>query len=162
MGLYGYACVTAAELPAPVDFRFVELQHFDPESSWDNRSPWVVTYDDDGKNPQVKPTFVLVKEFYTFARNERIHRWMEVLYNQKGGKGDNDDGLFNWVPVQLVENDIERLYKDISENNMELPMYSSRPVKEYTEEMKVNDLGFVFAARSKLKWDLNIFYYGSF
>ena len=48
-------------------------------------------------------------EFFRWRNRVDIHEFMEKLYFERGGKGDEMEGLFNCVPVELTSEDIDSL-----------------------------------------------------
>jgi hypothetical protein len=54
------------------------------------------------------------KQFYYYRKHPAIHKWMENLYEKKGGA----QASFNCVPVKLNKKDLAKLKKDILDRKL--------------------------------------------
>ncbi len=90
-------------------------------------------------------------ELHYWRKHPNLHGWMEQLYFHKGGELE-----FNVTPVQLTEEDIDRLEADIVWDK--LPETEGFFFGASTGEEKADDLAFINKARRALNDGLYLAY----
>ena len=114
------------------------------------------------------------QEVFYWRKHYDLHRWFEVLYREKGGKGEqgpfyghNDevipgDGSFNNCPLQLTRGDLIRWEQDIING---VGIYMRLPRNTHDEGYGHNakkDLKAVALCIEKIKAGYNVFYYPNY
>ena len=94
------------------------------------------------------------EELHNWRKHPNLHGWMESLYRQKGGQGQD----FNCNPVELTQEDIDRLAISILEG--ELPSTSGFFFGESTgnQEEESDDLEFCKKASEAIKEGYAVYY----
>lgn len=93
-------------------------------------------------------------ELFYWRKHPNLHGWMQHLYVEKGG--DADPSSFNCVSVLLTAEDLDRLEKDVREDNLEHTegffFGASRP------DDKQDDLRFIAKAHEAIAAGQFVFY----
>lgn len=92
------------------------------------------------------------QELHYWRKHPNLHGWMEQLYYDKGGK----DGTFNCVNVQLTEEDINNLEKDVQDGL--LPETQGFFFGQSYPEDKEGDLEFIKQAREAINEGYDVYY----
>lgn len=92
------------------------------------------------------------EELAYWRKHPNLQGWMRELYIQKGG-GDQD---FNCVPVQITEEDLDALERDVLAED--LPETSGFFFGSSRPEDKDDDLAFIHKAREALRAGKAVYY----
>jgi len=92
------------------------------------------------------------QELHYWRKHPNLHGWMGNLYYEKGGT----DEQFNCANLQLTEEDLDNLEKDIVGND--LPYTVGFFFGESQPEDKKDDLEFITKAREALKEGYAVYY----
>lgn len=92
------------------------------------------------------------QNIHYWRKHPNLHGWMESLYRKKGGQDEN----FNCVNVQLTEEDLVKLEKDIKEGN--LPKTSGFFFGESDGTEIEDDLSFIRKAKMAIKDGYDVYY----
>lgn len=111
--------------------------------------------DEDGKPVE--------EELMYWRKHNRLQGWMERLWREKIATGeaeDTDDGSFNCVRVYLTERDLDRLEKDISEEELPETVGFFFGKDSYTryEDYAEYDREFIRKAREALQAGMEVYY----
>ena len=104
------------------------------------------------------------ERIFYWRKHPNLHGWMGRLYDEKGGNIENEPywasqwGNFSG-PVQLDIDDINRLEKDVLNND--LPNTTGFFFGESYPEDKVEDLKFIGIAKQSLESGNKLYYYAS-
>ncbi|MCO8122885.1 phosphoglycerate kinase [Stieleria sp. TO1_6] len=90
-------------------------------------------------------------QIFYWRKHPDLHGWMEQLYYIKGGQEP-----FNCVPVALDESDLDRLEKELC--NEDLPSTSGPFFGVSTDHDKEDDLAFIAKARHHIGEGYTVFY----
>jgi hypothetical protein len=120
------------------------------------------------------------KEISYFRKHNRLHGWMERLWNTKKEEYKNkpledkfidaldsvkdDSDVFNGVPLELDEIDIDSLEIDIENKNLPETQgffFGEDSYQDYEEYYKKDDLNLIKKARKELKKGNKILYTSS-
>lgn len=94
-------------------------------------------------------------EIAYWRKHPNLHGWMEQLYREKGGTEES----FNCVPVELTEEDLDRLENAINGEGDELPETSGFFFgSNSNEHYKEHDLKFIEDARAAINEGRKVFY----
>ena len=114
------------------------------------------------------------KDVFYWRKHWDLHKWFEVLYREKGGKGEQGpfyghkdeiipgDGSFNNLPLQLTMGDLVRWEQDIING---VGIYLTLPRGENNSDYghnATNDLKAVALCIEKIKAGYNVYYYPSY
>jgi hypothetical protein len=92
------------------------------------------------------------EELHYWRKHPNLHGWMEQLYREKGGQDPN----FNCNTVQITDEDLDRLEKDI--NGDELPETHGFFFGSSQPEDKADDIQFISSARRAIKDGFDVYY----
>ena len=92
------------------------------------------------------------QNIHYWRKHPNLHGWMESLYRKKVGQDEN----FNCVNVQLTEEDLVKLEKDIKEGN--LPKTSGFFFGESDGTEIEDDLSFIRKAKMAIKDGYDVYY----
>jgi hypothetical protein len=92
------------------------------------------------------------EEIHYWRKHPDLHGWMERLYRKKGGS----DEQFNCAPVELTQEDIDRLAEDILEGN--LPSTSGFFFGQSMGDEEGDDLQFCKKASEAIKEGYTVYY----
>lgn len=90
-------------------------------------------------------------ELHYWRKHPNLHGWMEALYFEKGGAQE-----FNCVPVELTDDDLNRLEADIRAGN--LPQTSGFFFGSSDGTEIADDLAFVAKAREAIAQGKTVYY----
>ena len=114
------------------------------------------------------------EEVFYWRGHYDLHDWLEVLYREKGGKGEQGpfynykneeipgDGSFNNCPLQLKMGDVIRWEQDIING---IGIYLRLPRGANDNDYRhnaTNDLKAVALCIEKIKAGYNVFYYPNY
>ena len=91
-------------------------------------------------------------EIMYWRKHPDLHGWMEKLYYEKGGDSDS----FNCVLVEITLEDLDRLEKDITEDN--LPFTDGFFFGSSDKGPNEKDVAFIQAAREAIAEGDRVFY----
>jgi len=106
--------------------------------------------DTDVKIPENIPR----EDIHYWRKHHNLHGWMENLYRDKGGNAES----FNCVNVRLYEEDLDKLKKDVVDNQLphtEGFFFGNNPPDE---ETVANDIVFIVKAREAIARGMAVFY----
>ena len=116
---------------------------------------FVRTYDVDcAETDVVFAEEIKSEELQYWRKHHDLHGWMESLYREKGGKEEE----FNCVNVRLNVEDLDRLEKDLVENNLphtEGFFFGNNPPDS---ESLAEDLQFIANAREAINKGKSVYY----
>lgn len=92
------------------------------------------------------------EEIHYWRKHPNLHGWMENLYREKGGKGQD----FNGDCVILTEADLDSLAEDIINNN--LPNTSGFFFGQSDGEEIQDDLEFITKAKKEISEGKTVYY----
>ena len=95
-----------------------------------------------------------VNDIAYWRKFNALHGWMENLYRERGGPKQS----FNCAPIRLHLEDLDRLQRDIGENNLEPTdgfFFGSQEI--YPEDI-ASAIKFIFEAREAIKQGDAIYY----
>lgn len=96
----------------------------------------------------------LGQQFFFWADHPALHRWMETLYLDKGGK----QRAFDNAAVALTEADLLRLESEIRAGK--LPQIEGFYYDSQPEDRELQDLAFITFARREIALGRGVFYTG--
>ena len=91
------------------------------------------------------------RRLHYWRKHPNLHGWMEALYFEKGGAQE-----FNCVPVELTDDDLNRLEADIRAGN--LPQTSGFFFGSSDGTEIADDLAFVAKAREAIAQGKTVYY----
>jgi hypothetical protein len=92
------------------------------------------------------------EDFFYWRKHPDLHGLMEEIYREKGGKEES----FNCVPVQLTQEDLDRIAAVIIDD--ELPLTEGFFFGESTDDRKAEDIEFLEKAKQSLAEGYTIWY----
>ena len=92
-------------------------------------------------------------EFWYWRKHPNLHGWFQELYLERGGVDD-----FNCVWIELREQDLDRLEKDIKEGKLPFTQGFFFGKSNEDELQKENDLKFVEEARRQIEDGFVVYY----
>ena len=92
------------------------------------------------------------EEFHYWRKHPNMHGWMESLYREKGGQGEQ----FNTDNVRITEEDLDQL--EAAVNGDDLPETSGFFFGESQPEDKADDLEFIKKARQAISEGYDVYY----
>ena len=103
------------------------------------------------------------EELAYWRKHNRLHGWMEDLYQDKGNvlTEEGFGSSFNCVEVELTESDIEQLEAHIEQKSLPETggfFFGDDSYAEYEEYYKEDDLNFVSNARQAIADGKKVFY----
>jgi hypothetical protein len=93
-----------------------------------------------------------VQELFYWRKHPDMHGLMESIYREKGGDAES----FNCVPVQITEDDLERIASHVIDET--LPETQGFFFGESTEEDRDDDIQFLKKAREAISSGYTIWY----
>jgi len=108
-----------------------------------------------GNDETRKGTVSDPREIAYWRKHPNLHGWMHKLWNEKGNRGD-----FNGDELELTEEDLDRLEKDVERGR--LPSTTGFFFgNDADQHYKANDLKFIQEARAELIAGMKVFYNSS-
>lgn len=103
------------------------------------------------------------EELAYWRKHNRLHGWMEDLYQDKGNvlTEEGFGSSFNCVEVELTESDIEQLEAHIEQKSLPETggfFFGDDSYAEYEEYYKEDDLNFVSNARQAIADGKKVYY----
>ena len=92
------------------------------------------------------------QEFFYWRKHPYMHGLMESIYREKGGDAES----FNCVPVQITEDDLERIAAHVIDET--LPKTQGFFFGESSEEDRDDDIRFLSEAREAISSGYTIWY----
>ncbi len=98
-------------------------------------------------------------EIMTWRKHNRLHGWMEELWRKK--KKGKADGDLNCIPVRLKMKDLNRLAKDIANQNFPETsgfFFGEDSYDQYTKYYMEDDIKFLWAAYKAIDNGEKVYY----
>lgn len=94
------------------------------------------------------------EEIHYWRKHPNLHGWMEELYREKGGTGEQ----FNCDPVELTQEDIDRLASDILSGDLPSTSGFFFGQSSNDEEEENDDLEFCKKASEAIREGYKVYY----
>jgi len=93
-------------------------------------------------------------DLWYWRKHHDLHGWMSLLYKEKGGT----DPEFNCANLRLNKEDLDRLQKDVEENNLPQTSGFFFGNNSPDEESKNDDLEFIKKAKEAIENGQAVYY----